>query len=135
MLTIYIRRLLGVTTVAEAWSSVCPTKSFFGMTLEQFNEALKPSYDFRVEIAETQKRLKSLNAKCKDADAAAIKLTKNIVHAVKADPTEGENSPLYAAMGYVRTSDRSSGLKRARVPAAPAAAVEPQKTKEEETTT
>jgi hypothetical protein len=48
-----------------------------------------------------------------------IKLTRNIVHAVKADPTEGENSPLYAAMGYVRASDRSSGLTRTR--AAPAA--------------
>ena len=117
MLKMYIRRLMGVSTVTEAWSSVSPTKSFFGMTLDQYKESVKPSYDLRAEIAETQKRLKSLNAKCKDADAAALQLTKNIVHAVKADPTEGENSPLYAAMGYVRSSDRSSGLKRARVPA------------------
>ena len=109
MLKMYVRRLMGVSTVAEAWSSVSPTKSFFGMTLDQYKESVKPSYDLRAEIAETQKRLKSLNAKCKDADAAALQLTKNIVHAVKADPTEGENSPLYAAMGYVRESDRSSG--------------------------
>ncbi len=131
MLKMYIRRLMGVSTVTEAWSSVSPTKSFFGMTLDQYKESVKPCYDFRVEIAETQKRLKSLNAKCKDADAAALQLTKNIVHAVKADPTEGENSPLYAAMGYVRTSDRSSGLKRARVPASPSPAAESEKDKEE----
>ena len=131
MLTMYIRRLMGVSAVTEAWSSLCPGKSFFGMTLEQYKESVKPCYDLRAEIAETQKRQKSLNAKCKDADAAALKLTKNIVHAVKADPTEGENSPLYAAMGYVRASDRSSGLKRARVLVSPPVAVEPQKDKVE----
>jgi hypothetical protein len=130
MLTMYIRRLMGVSTVTEAWSSVSPAKSFFGMTLDQYKESVKPCYDLRVEIAETQKRLKSLNAKCKDAGAAAIKLTKSIVHAVKADPTEGENSPLYAAMGYVRTNDRSSGLTRARVPASAAQAAEAEKSKE-----
>ncbi len=117
MLTIYIRRLMGVTTVTDAWSSVRPEKSFFGITVDQFKEAVKPCYAIREEIAETQKRLKSLMAQCKDADTSALKLTKNIVHAVKADPTEGEDSPLYAAMGYVRASDRSSGLTRARVPA------------------
>ena len=130
MLTMYIRRLMGVSTVAEAWSSLCPEKSFFGMTLGQYKESVKPCYDLRAEIAETQKRLKSLNAKCKDADAAALKLTKNVVQAVKADPTEGENSPLYAAMGYVRASDRSSGLKRGRVPAVSAVLAVPEKKEE-----
>ena len=130
MLTMY-KPLMSINMVAEGWSSVSPTKSFFGMTVDQYKEAVKPAYDIRVEIAETQRRLKSLIAKRRDADAAALKLTKNVVHAVKADPTEGENSPLYAAMGYVRSSDRSSGLKRARVPASPA---EPEKKKEEATT-
>jgi hypothetical protein len=31
------------------------------MTLDQYKEAVKPCYDLRAEIAETQKRLKSLN--------------------------------------------------------------------------
>jgi hypothetical protein len=114
MLTMYIRRLLGVTTVTDAWSSICPEKTFFGITLEQYKESVKPCYDLRAEIAETKKRLENLTAKCSDADTAALKLTKSIVHAVKADPTEGENSPLYAAMGYVRASERSSGLTRVR---------------------
>ena len=106
--------LMSIGAVADGWSSVSPEKQFFGMTLEQFKTAVKPCYDVRTEIVDVQKRLKSLIAKRKDADAAAIKLTKNIVHAVKADPTEGENSPLYAAMGYVRANDRSSGLTRVR---------------------
>lgn len=132
MLKMYIRRLMGVTAVTDAWSSICPEKSFFGMTLDQYKESVKPSYDLRADIAETQKRLKSLTAKCRDADAAALKLTKCIVQAVKADPAEGENSPLYGAMGYVRASDRSSGLTRARAPASPQSVTEPQNNKEEE---
>jgi len=47
------------------------------------------------------------------------------------DSTEGENSPLYAAMGYVRTSDRSSGLKRTRIPGVSSPAAESEKDKEE----
>jgi hypothetical protein len=125
--------LTSIAAVTDGWSSVSPEKQFFGMTLDQYRAAVKPSYDIRAEIAEAQKRLKSLFAKRKDADAAAIKLTKNIVHAVKADPTEGEDSPLYAAMGYVRAADRSSGLTRARVPtsSAPVSTVQ----KEEAVTT
>ena len=107
-----------INTTAEAWGSVSPTKSFFGMTRDQYKEAVKPVFELRAAIAETEKLLKSLIAKRKDADADALRLTRNIVHAVKADPTEGENSPLYAAMGYVRRSERSSGLTRVR-PSAP----------------
>ena len=36
---------------------------------------------------------------------------KNIAK-LKADPTEGDDSALYKAMGYVRKSDRKSGLTR-----------------------
>jgi hypothetical protein len=127
MLTMYMRRLSGISTVTDAWSSVSPEKSFFGMTLDQYKATVKPCYDVRAEIAETQKRLKSLIAKCRDADVAALKVTRNVVHSVKADPTEGEDSPLYAAMGYVRASDRSSGLKRVRTPIAVPGTSSPEK--------
>lgn len=120
-----------INVVIRSWSSNGPEKSFFGMTLDQYRESTKPSFDIRVEIAETQKRLKGLMVKRDDADAAAMRLTQNIVNAVKADPTEGENGPLYSAMGYIRKSDRSSGLKR--LPARNAPAKQKEKEKEEET--
>ena len=127
--------LMSIGTVTEAWSGVRPEKPFFGLTLDQYKVAVKSCYDIRAEIAEVQKRLKSLIAKRDDADAAALQLTKNIVHAVKADPTEGENSPLYAAMGYVRASDRSSGLTRVRAPAPPASPASPPAAPKEVTAT
>jgi hypothetical protein len=60
-----------INSVIQSWSSNSPAKSFFGMTLDQYREAVKPSFDIRVDIAETQKRLKGLMAKRDDADAAA----------------------------------------------------------------
>ena len=36
------------------------------------------------------------------------------MNGVRADPDEGEDGELYAAMGYVRTSERSTGLARRR---------------------
>jgi hypothetical protein len=43
-----------------------------------------------------------------------MQVTKCIVNAVKGDPEEGEDGPLYAAMGYVPASQRSTGLTRKR---------------------
>jgi hypothetical protein len=63
---------------------VSSTKSFFGTTLDQYRVAVQPVFDLRAAIAETEKLLKSLNAKRKDADAAALLLSRNIVQAVKA---------------------------------------------------
>ena len=36
----------------------------------------------------------------------------NVVNSVKGDPHHGENSALYASFGYVRKSERKSGLTR-----------------------
>ncbi len=106
--------LVHITRITEAWASAKPEKSFSGLTLEQFKEAVKPIFVTRAEVAENENRVRISVAKRKDADVAALKLAQSIVHAVKADREEGEDSPLYAAMGYVRKSERSSGLKRPR---------------------
>ena len=45
------------------------------------------------------------------ASAAAIHL---VVNAVKGDPKHSDDRKLYEAMGYVRRSERKSGLKRPR---------------------
>ena len=42
-----------------------------------------------------------------------------VVNAVKGDPTEGEDGEFYAAMGYIRKSDRASGKTNKKKSAAP----------------
>jgi hypothetical protein len=43
-------------------------------------------------------------------------LLKCVVNSIKGHPKFGENRAVYAAMGYVPTSARSSGLTRRREP-------------------
>jgi hypothetical protein len=47
-----------------------------------------------------------------DADTASMELAQFVVNSVKGDPEEGENSGLYAEMGYTPKADRRSGLTR-----------------------
>ncbi|MDO8545020.1 MAG: hypothetical protein Q7S40_31640 [Opitutaceae bacterium] len=47
-----------------------------------------------------------------DSDGVSLQTVQCVVNAVKGDPGEGPNGELYEAMGYVRDSERRSGLTR-----------------------
>lgn len=104
----------GINDVVNAWLTLRPSKTFSGLTLDQFREAVKPSVDVRVEIADLEGRLQAALARRDTSDTASTGIMRRVVNAVKGDPEEGEDGELYAAMGYVRKSDRSSGLTRRR---------------------
>jgi hypothetical protein len=87
------------------------------MTLTQFKNKVKPSFDARASIVNLQDQLTAaLNAR-DDADVETSKAVALVVHSVKGDPEEGEDGELYEAMGYVRKSERKSGLSRKAKPA------------------
>jgi hypothetical protein len=98
----------------HAWANLRSGKSFGGLTLEQGTALLQPSRDVRVEIAEAELRLRSANARLVTVDRASLKVLQRVVNAVKADPEEGDDGELYVAMGFVRSSERSTGLTRRR---------------------
>lgn len=101
----------------SAWKTLRPAKSFAGMTLDQFTAKVKPALDARVTVAALEDQLSAaINARS-DADKASLATIALVVNAVKGDPEEGEDSALYEALGYVRKSERKSGLKRNRKPA------------------
>lgn len=106
------RAMSSINTVLHAWSSLNAGKSFFGMTFDQYRARMQPCFDVRADIEETRKRLRGLIARRKDIDAEAFQVTKNVVHSVRADPTEGESSPFYAALGYVRPGERRISRRR-----------------------
>jgi len=106
------RELNKVSQVVSAWETLAPTKAFGGMTLEQFKAKTKPSFDLRDQIAVLDNQAIDATTRCADADTTGSDAALLVVNAVKGDPEHGENSALYAAMGYVRKSDRQSGLKR-----------------------
>jgi hypothetical protein len=101
-----------VSKVITAWETLAPTKTFGGMTLEVFKEKTKPTFDLREQIPVLESQTTDAETRLLDADKASKDAMLLVVNAVKGDPENGEDGPLYAAMGYIRKSDRKSGLAR-----------------------
>ena len=92
-----------------AWRDGATEASFAGMTLSQFEAATSVPLDLRSEIAELELELKRKKAEMADADLTALELLKLVVNSVRGTAGFGDNSPLYANLGYVRLQDRKSG--------------------------
>lgn len=102
--------------IIAAWETHAPEKSFGGMTLAQFKAKVKPSYDSRARIVTLeQQRQGELNTR-DDVDKESMAAAQAVVNGVKGDPTEGPDSALYEGFGYVRESERKSGLTREKNP-------------------
>lgn len=98
----------------NAWKSLASDKTFAAMTAEQFEAGINPSFTIRQQLeALDDQRTHLLNARA-DADAASLAKAAAVVAGVQADPAFGPDSSLIEAMGYVRKSERKSGLTRKR---------------------
>jgi len=96
--------------IIAAWEKLAANASFAGLTLAQFKLKVGPSMDYRKQINDNGVARKSLLDKRDDADRIT-KLTNGlVVKAVVGDVNYGDNSDLYEAMGYVRKTERKSGL-------------------------
>lgn len=98
--------------VSNAWKTLAPDKSFGGMTLAEFEAQIEKSLTPRrrlIEIADEEIQQQTIRD---TEDAITMGKLQLIVNGVKADPEEGEDGALYDAMGYVRKSERKSGLTR-----------------------
>ena len=99
-------------TIITAWTTLAPAASFGGMTLTQYKARVQPSFDARTLVD-------SLNAQMTDAldtrdnsDKVTMDANAKVVKGVVGDPNFGDDSNLYEAMGYIRKSERASGLSR-----------------------
>jgi hypothetical protein len=98
--------------IINAWETIAPTKTFGGMTLEQFKAAVKRSYETRQELHDLESRLQAKLVERDQSDVESMRVAQLVVNGVKGDPTEGPNSDLYDLMGYVRNAERRTGLTR-----------------------
>jgi hypothetical protein len=99
-----------INKVITGWETLAPEKTFAGMTLSQYKARIQPSLDSRARIQTLEEQLQAEKDKRDQSDAESLRVTQMVVNGVLADPTEGPDSPLYAGMGYVRDSERKSGL-------------------------
>ena len=98
--------------VLNAWKTLAPGKKFAGKGLADFEAQVDKSLAPRQELLALKDEEKQKITTRDTEDVITLAEIEMIVAGVIADPTEGSNSALYEAMGYVRKADRKSGLTR-----------------------
>ena len=112
------RKVSKMNKVITAWETLAPTATFGGMTLDQFKAKVQPVFDQQDKLSGLDSEFTDTRTQqeiaAQEGNASALL----VVNGVKGDPAFGEDSALYAAMGYVRKSARKSGLTRKAQPQA-----------------
>jgi hypothetical protein len=101
-----------IQTFRAAWRELAPEATFAGMTLAEFEVASAAPLNLPDEIVALEKQLEGKKTERSKADAAAVELLDLLVNSVRGTPGFGQDSALYRAFGYVRKSERKSGLTR-----------------------
>ncbi len=101
-----------IATIRLAWKELNPQAVLAGRTLEQFEAETEIPLRLRTEILALEKQLEGRKADRSLADDTVSDLMDLVVNSVKGTPAFGPDSPLYRAMGYIRKSERRSGLTR-----------------------
>lgn len=96
----------------DAWVEGAPTVAFNGIKQTEFAADIEAAAAADAEIADLESQLK-MKRDVRDAKYAALGQKRSKVgQGVAGSPDYGDDSPLYGAMGFIRKSDRASGLTR-----------------------
>lgn len=107
-----------VRRISGAWEKFRPTKAYSGLTLEQFHSAMQPALESHERVRELKELLRLELIRRSERDDTAREIIQRIVHAVKGEPEDGENSAIYGAMGFMlrihRRAKQVQGRRAAR---------------------
>ncbi len=94
----------------KAWKDLADNEQFGGMTLDQF-EAFAVTVRAKSTLIEEldNQKTQAINDR-NDALELFFQKAQLYINGVLASPQHGNNSSLYEASGYVRKSERASGL-------------------------
>jgi hypothetical protein len=101
-----------IQTFRRSWREMAPDATFAGMTLAEFEAAVSAPLALRDEIVALETQLGGKKTEKLVADMAANELLDLVVNSVRGTPGFGQDCALYRACGYVRKSERKSGLTR-----------------------
>lgn len=96
-----------INKLKTAWGEFAQDNTYCNLTLAAATSAFQPVFDVRAEMATADLRYTALIAQRDTVDNEANDLMLRIVNAIKAEP-DGENSPLYRALGYKTRNERGS---------------------------
>ena len=95
-----------------ALQTLAPTKTFGGVTVPALETQVGISDAPRSELEKIADQKMEQEAKRESADINTMKMCEMVKNGVVADPDFGDDSALYEALGYIRKSERKSGLTR-----------------------
>ncbi len=99
----------------SAIKTLAPTKTFGGVTLAAFETQIETSNAPRENLERINDEKTQEETVRDSADVGTMKICEMIKNGVVADPEFGDDSALYEALGFVRKSNRKSGLTRKKV--------------------
>lgn len=100
------------TRILNAWKTLAADKTFGRITLEQLETQVAKSNATRERLATLEDEIKQQQANRATEDAITLQMCSLLVKNVVADSDFGDDSALYETMGYIRKSNRKSGLTR-----------------------
>ncbi len=106
------RMTVRIEVFQAAWLENAPVAVFAGMTLAEFKEAVKAPANLRDEILMLAQQMERKQVESLRAIAAASEVLDLVVNSVRGTPGFGMDSVLYGSIGYVRKSERKTGLTR-----------------------
>lgn len=100
------------TRFLESWKNLAPGKTFGGLTLAEFTAQVAKSNAPRERLIELADETTNEETNRANADIDTMKMCEKIKNGVVGDPEFGDNSALYESFGFIRKSDRKTGLTR-----------------------
>jgi hypothetical protein len=102
--------------VLNALKTLAPNEEFAGMTSQQFETFIHPSFDTRQRLEVLDDQRTSLLTERDAADEASLAKANQIIAGIAAHPGFGDDCALWEAVGRTRRSERASGLTRKSKP-------------------
>jgi hypothetical protein len=98
----------------DAWVEGAPDVEFGGVTQKELADDIADVDKDIIELDETLAKADMIRARIENKVGNVGTKRVRVGNGVRANPDYGTDSPLYGAMGFVRDSDRASGLTRKR---------------------
>lgn len=102
--------------MSDAWFEGAPGVKFIAMSQSDFQTEIDAAEADDATIANLEAELKLIRDVRDDKYSALNDKRSKIGNSVAGDPAYGNDSPLYGAMGFVRKSEKKSGLTRKKKP-------------------
>jgi hypothetical protein len=103
--------------IRRAWAELAPDATVAGMSLQQFETEISSLQDMQNDVLALITQLEGKRADRSIEEERVKKVLALVVNSIKGSPEFGPDSGFYRSCGFIRASDRKSGLHR--LPATP----------------